>query len=86
MVCGVWCVLCRTQRVPETLFGVALIQQAFEVAGMRRSSPFAQADVDEASLKEFTCLRIDGSVPTSMRYVTRAVCITATNCTMLVSY
>ena len=58
-----------------------LTPQAFEVAGTRRTTPFAAAadkaaaadeegddnDVD-GSLGSFTCLRIDGSVPTPVRY------------------
>lgn len=59
------------------------IQQAFEVAGTKRTTPFTAAagkekekaaaadselDGDGDSLGSFTCLRIDGSVPTVVRY------------------
>lgn len=54
------------------------IQQAFEVAGTRRTTPFAtaadkaaaaaaDAEGDESPLGSFTCLRIDGSVTTPVR-------------------
>lgn len=56
-------------REYDDTLGAPFVRQAFEVAGTRRTSPFSTAGAGEASLKEFTCLRIDGSVPTSMRCV-----------------
>eukprot|EP00752_Nemacystus_decipiens_P010050 g8960.t1 len=51
-----------------------LLQEAFEVAGTRRTTPFAAAaaadeegDDNGSSSCFFTCLRIDGSVPTPVR-------------------
>lgn len=72
---------CRSTRLTPLMPLTPLTPQAFEVAGTRRTTPFAAAadkaaaadeegddnDVD-GSLGSFTCLRIDGSVPTPVRY------------------
>lgn len=53
-------------------FFLLFCKQAFEVQGTRGTTcpftPRAANDSDDASVGAFTCLRIDGSVPTALRY------------------